>query len=147
MLYNEKILAFSLVLREQHQESHQNDPQGLHVTHQKELLHDFSAISGSVTGLASDTSFEIIGKGDLHFLLPDGSPLTLSDVHYVPTCDRKLISVSKATRRGALFCFLSNSVHESRLGLKVGTLIGPENDQLYKFLLPPKPLPRRRVVF
>ena len=105
----------------------------LHVTHQKELLHDFSAISGSVTGLASDTSFEIIGKGDLHFLLPDGSPLTLSDVHLVPTCDRNLISVSKATRHGALFCFLSNAVHESRLGLKVATLI--------------KPLPRRRVVF
>ena len=70
-------------------------------------------------------------------LLPDGSFLTLTDVQYVPSCDRNLISISKATLHGALFRFLHDAVHESRLGFKVATLVGPEYDRLYKFLLSP----------
>ena len=36
-----------------------------------------------------------------------------------------------------LFRFLHDAVHESRLGFKVATLVGPEYDRLYKFLLSP----------
>ena len=120
----------------------------LHVTCQKELLHDFSDSSGSITGLDSGTLFEIAGKGTLNFLLPNGSFLTLTDVQYVPSCDRNLISISKATLHGALFRFLHDAVHESRLGFKVATLVGPEYDRLYKFLLSPKPasVPSGRIL-
>ena len=120
----------------------------LHVTCQKELLHDFCVSSGSITGLDSGTLFEIVGKGTLYFRLPNGSFLTLTDVQYVPSCDRNLISISKATLHGALFRFLHNAVHEFRLGIQVATLEGPEYAQLYKFLLPPKPasMPSGRIL-
>lgn len=79
-----------------------------------------SRSSGSITGLDSQTQFEITGKGTLNFMLPDDSFLTLTGVQYVPSCNRNLISISKATLHGVLFRFLHNAVHLSWFSSQCG---------------------------
>ena len=46
----------------------------VHLTHQKELLHDFiPGQFGSIAGLDPATPFQVCGTGTLNFMLPDGS--------------------------------------------------------------------------
>lgn len=105
-----------------------------HITHQKQLLHNFSESSGTIKG--HDALFKIAGSGSLKFKLPDGSSLTLTDVQYVPSFGRNLVSILQVNLRGTNFTFRHNKVIASDLGIPVATLIVPEHVLLYQFSLP-----------
>ena len=106
----------------------------VHITHQKDLLHDFNPDnSGTIAGLDPATTFKILGTGTLKFTLPDGSILPVEDVQYVPSCGRNLISVSRASKGGSTFHLLPDGIVDLRLGLQVAALT---KDDLYQFSLP-----------
>lgn len=105
-----------------------------HITHQKKLLHNFSRSSGTIKGHGA--LFRIAGSGSLKFKLPDGSSLTLTDVQYVPSFGRNLVSILQVNLRGTNFTFNHNKVMASDLGIPVASLIVPEHVLLYQFSLP-----------
>eukprot|EP00271_Cylindrocystis_brebissonii_P021026 TRINITY_DN732_c0_g1_i3.p1 TRINITY_DN732_c0_g1~~TRINITY_DN732_c0_g1_i3.p1 ORF type:complete len:1491 (-),score=166.73 TRINITY_DN732_c0_g1_i3:1047-5519(-) len=69
-----------------------------HFTFQKELLHDFTEVSGFRISVANDHDEIAIGKGTLHVTkaLPDGSLVqgTFEPVYYVPNFGVNLLSVA-----------------------------------------------------
>ena len=62
----------------------------LHVSKNREHFTDFTASSGSITGIAS-TSLAIEGTGTIYFTNGDGDIISVKNVAYVPTATQNLI--------------------------------------------------------
>ena len=108
-----------------------------HVTNRRDLLHDFTAVPpDTIAEIRLGTPVEIVGTGTLKFRLPDGTILPVEDVRYAPFYDRNLISVSRATSRGAVFDMLRDGVFDVNLDLQVAARTSPDKCALYKFLFP-----------
>lgn len=82
----------------------------LHVSKNKEHFTDFTAGSGSITGIAS-TSLAIEGTGTINFTNGDGDIISVKNVAYVPTATQNLISIKCATASGATFTLGHDSAH------------------------------------
>lgn len=63
-----------------------------HITPEKDLLFDFKEIDGGKVLMGNNTHSEVKGIGKLKIINPDGSTVILSDVRYMPTMGRNLIS-------------------------------------------------------
>lgn len=82
----------------------------LHVSKNREHFTDFTASSGSITGIAS-TSLAIEGTGTIYFTNGDGDIISVKNVAYVPTATQNLISIKCATASGATFTLGHDSAH------------------------------------
>lgn len=114
------------------------DPSGfIHITHQRDLLHDFdSADSGTISGLDPDNMLDILGSGTLHCQLPDGSLISIANVKYVPSCGRNLISFSLATFNDAIWNINELAVHDHNLNLLIAVRTTPYHGLHYRLTLP-----------
>ena len=105
-----------------------------HLSRNREHFQTFRPVSsGSVSGI-TDSALDIKGYGSIQFSGPDNTFITVSNVAYVPSAPRNLISVAKvATVSGSVLSFAADTCTMSD-----GTIVGRYiEDDLYQFTFAP----------
>lgn len=101
----------------------------LHITPNRDLLFDFKDCSGGKVLMGNNTFSEINGVGKIRIKRHDGSVVILTDVKYMPTMGRNLISYGCLERAGCNYVGGDYSVKFYKDGAEV--LSGKYTDGLY----------------
>lgn len=74
-----------------------------HITPDKEALYDFEEVDGGKVLMGNNTYSEVKGIGKLKIVNPDGTKVILTNVRYMPTMGRNLISFGQLEKSGCSY--------------------------------------------
>ena len=81
---------------------------GFWTPHQK-IIHNYVAGDFGKVYLANGTALDVVGMGDVHRLLPNGSVWLLEKVRHIPNLRRNLISVGQHDDEGHAILFVGGT--------------------------------------
>src|SRR5690606_25529506 len=74
-----------------------------HITPDKDVLFDFVEVDGGKVLMGNNTYSEVKGMGKIKIVNPDSSEVILTDVRYMPTMGRNLISFGHLEKNGCSY--------------------------------------------
>ena len=94
-----------------------------HLTHNKSLLHDYVELTAPLEVRFGDNGTKFaLGKGTVHLPLNKHQVISISNVYYVPSLARNLLSIGEATRNGAIIEF-HNHFATIKYNLQLGQIL------------------------
>ena len=74
-----------------------------HITPDRDVLFDFKEIDGGKVLMGNNTFSEVKGMGKVKIINSEGATVILSDVRYMPTMSRNLISYGQLEKSGCKY--------------------------------------------
>ena len=74
-----------------------------HITPERDVLFDFKEIDGGKVLMGNNTQCEVKGIGKINIINSEGVPVILSDVRYMPSMGRNLISYGQLEKNGCKY--------------------------------------------
>ena len=74
-----------------------------HITPDRDVLFDFKEIDGGKVLMGNNTFSEVKGMGKLKIIKSEGTTVILSEVRYMPTMSRNLISYGQLEKNGCKY--------------------------------------------